>query len=100
MTKLNQITDEDLDSERKQGVHKRNEKLYNNVTTIMVISMWLLSIFVAIAVGHCFYLYFSFLNNPSSVDVGSIKTIETLATHAFAGIGGYAVHILKKTTGG
>lgn len=95
---LNQITDKDIEAERKAGQHKRGEKLDDCLNRLIIGLLYFFTLCLALAgaVILCVYLRWM-LGWPAPPRV--IGAIETIATHVVAGVGGYIAHLAHRGLG-
>lgn len=99
MTNRTALTDEGIESERKNGAHKRGQWI-DNAVTVVIIS--LIASAGILCVGGIFYGGFTFamyIKNPDSVSQKSIDILSSISTHALAVVGGYAAHIFRRVMG-
>lgn len=92
MSDLPATTDETLEAERRQGVHKRAEKIDDHMALAFIFVMWFAAIIGAIIAVYFVVLYSVRLKDAPD----ATAKIETIATHVFAVAGGYLVSFLKR----
>ena len=99
MSNRKHVTDEDILADKKASNYFR-EKCLNNIVHWSLISF----IIVGVLMSLCFVIragliYSNYIEDPASVNITSIDTINSILTHAGAALGGYVATIVKRATG-
>ena len=73
MTNLTPLTDEDIEAESKSDKHRRSKKIDDAFTNIIVWFIYALAVIVIFGGIYFAYIYCSFLHDPSTTSLESIK---------------------------
>lgn len=99
MRNLTPLTDEDIESDRKNGAHRRKQKIDDAFTSILVALFYvagLVSVCFVVLCGGAYILDF-FVSGIVSPE--KIQKIENISTHILTGVGGYLIHLAKRNIG-
>lgn len=97
MRNLTPLTDEDIESDRKNGAHKRSQRIDDAFARSQVALIYVAAIIAICGLFLCAGIYICALINPQVFPESTISRIESIFTHLATGVGGYLLYLAKRS---
>ena len=91
------MTEEDIESDRKNGAHQRSQLIDDAVARAQIALIYVVTFIAIFGLFICAGIYICALINPHIFQESTVSRIETIFTHLATGIGGYLIYLAKRS---